>query len=181
MKKIVSLSHLAIGIAINFEFSTSLLLPRHHQPLSPPHDTDKLLRPLQPILFFGGVSPSSFPLDLSHRVLSWFSYIYIYIYIDHFINFYILLWILKVLSHAVAWYFRGACEGDTRLVVEYFAKEYWEDNFRTSLIGLFKVYGLVAPWLCVCCVNSWVLLVFFKWWLLKSLLIWFFLLRESFL
>jgi len=41
-------------------------------------------------------------------------------------------------------------------------KEYWEDNFRTSLIGLFKVYGLVAPWLCVCCVNSWVLLVFFK-------------------
>jgi hypothetical protein len=24
-------------------------------------------------------------------------------------------------------------------------KEYWEDNFRTSLIGLFKVYGLVAP------------------------------------
>ena len=30
----------------------------------------------------------------------------------------------------------------------------WEDNFRTSLIGLFKVYGLVAPWLCVCRVNS---------------------------
>lgn len=30
------------------------------------------------------------------------------------------------------------------MVVEYFAKEYWEDNFRTGLIDLFKVYGLVG-------------------------------------
>ena len=152
--------------------------------------TISLFHPLAtPTSFSGPFNPSYFlaawVLLLSHLTSAIVCYldslIYIYIYIDHFINFYILLWILKVLSHAVAWYFRGACEGDTRLVVEYFAKEYWEDNFRTSLIGLFKVYGLVAPWLCVCCVNSWVLLVFFKWWLLKSLLIWFFLLRESFL